>query len=52
MQLNILKERQKDLNIKDSEEIKTTTRESDELNTKQKEIKDAIIDGINCFNGR
>ncbi len=51
-QLNILKERQKDLNIKDSEEIKTTTRESDELNTKQKEIKDAIIDGINCFNGR
>ena len=51
-QLNILKERQKDLNIRDSEEIKTTTRESNELNTKQKEIKDAIIDGINCFNGR
>jgi hypothetical protein len=51
-QLDLLKERQKDLNIKDSEEIKTTTKESDELNTKQKEIKDAIIDGINCFNGR
>ena len=51
-QLDLLKERQKDLNIRDSEEIKTTTKESDELNTKQKEIKDAIIDGINCFNGR
>ena len=51
-QLAILKDRQKDLGIRDNDEINTTTRESDELNTKQKEIKDAIIDGINCFNGR
>ena len=51
-QLNLLKEKQKDLGIKDNDEVKLTTKEADELKTKEKEIKDAIIDGINCFNGR
>ena len=31
---------------------KLTTKEAAEFKTKQKEIQDAIIDGINCFNGR
>ena len=51
-QLAILKDRQKDLGIKDNDDVKLTTKEADEFKTKQKEIKDAIIDGINCFNGR
>ena len=51
-QLNILKDRQKDLGIKDNDDVKLTTKEADEFKNKQKEIKDAIIDGINCFNGR
>ena len=51
-QLNILKQRQKDLGIKDNEEVKLTTKEADEFKAKEKEIKDAIIDGINCFNGK
>ena len=40
------------LGIKDNDDVKLTTKEADEFKTKQKEIKDAIIDGINCFNGR
>jgi hypothetical protein len=51
-QLVILKDRQKDLGIKDNDDVKLTTREAEEFKTKEKEIKDAIIDGINCFNGR
>ena len=51
-QLTILKDRQKDLGIKDNDDVKLTTREAEEFKTKEKEIKDAIIDGINCFNGR
>ena len=51
-QLAILKDRQKDLGIRDNDDVKLTTKEADEFKTKQKEIKDAIIDGINCFNGR
>ena len=51
-QLDILKDRQKDLGIRDNDDVKLTTKEADEFKTKQKEIKDAIIDGINCFNGR
>ena len=51
-QLNILKDRQKDLGIKDNDDVKLTTKEAEEFTTKEKEIKDAIIDGINCFNGR
>ena len=51
-QLAILKNRQKDLGIKDNDEVKLTTKEADEFKTKQKEIKDAIIEGINCVNGR
>jgi hypothetical protein len=51
-QLAILKDRQKDLGIKDNDDVKLTTKEAEEFTTKKKEIKDAIIDGINCFNGR
>ena len=51
-QLAILKDRQKDLGIRDNDDVKLTTKEADEFKNKQKEIKDAIIDGINCFNGR
>ena len=51
-QLVILKDRQKDLGIKDNDDVKLTTKEAEEFKTKEKEIKDAIIDGINCFNGR
>ena len=51
-QLAILKNRQKDLGIKDNDDVKLTTKEAEEFKTKEKEIKDAIIDGINCFNGR
>ena len=51
-QLDILKDRQKDLGIRDNDDVKLTTKEADEFKNKQKEIKDAIIDGINCFNGR
>jgi hypothetical protein len=51
-QLAILKDRQKDLGIRDNDDVKLTTKEAEEFTTKEKEIKDAIIDGINCFNGR
>ena len=51
-QLAILKDRQKDLGIRDNDDVKLTTKEAEEFKTKEKEIKDAIIDGINCFNGR
>jgi len=49
-QLNVLKGKQKDLNIEDSKELQTSKKESKEISDKQKEIKDAIIDGINCIN--
>ena len=49
-QLNVLKEKQKDLNIEDSSELQSSKKDSQEITTKQKEIKDAIIDGINCIN--
>lgn len=49
-QLNVLKEKQKDLNIEDSNELQTSKKDSQEVTAKQKEIKDAIIDGINCIN--
>jgi hypothetical protein len=49
-QLNVLKGKQKDLNIEDSKELQTSKKESKEIADKQKEIKDAIIDGINCIN--
>ena len=51
-QLNILKERQKDLDIKDSVEITDSKKSVEEFNQKQKEIKDAIKDGINCVTNR
>ena len=49
-QLNVLKDKQKDLDIEDSKELQTSKNESKEISDKQKEIKDAIIDGINCIN--
>jgi len=51
-QLNIIKERQKDLNIEESEELKQARTETQEFNTKETELKDAIKDSINCVNGR
>ena len=40
------------MGIRDNDDVKLTTKEAEEFKTKEKEIKDAIIDGINCFNGR
>ena len=51
-QLNILKERQKGLDIEDSVEIQKSKKAVDEFNQKNKEIKDAIKDGINCVTKR
>ena len=51
-QLNILKDRQKGLDIEDSVEIQTSKKAVDEFNQKNKEIKDAIKDGINCVTKR
>ena len=49
-QLNVLKEKQKDLNIEDSEELQSSKKDSQEVTSKQKEIKDAIVEGIDCIN--
>jgi hypothetical protein len=49
-QLNNLKTQQKNLDIEDSADLQTSKKESKEASDKQKEIKDAIIDGINCIN--
>jgi flagellar biosynthesis GTPase FlhF len=49
-QLNVLKEKQKDFNIEDSVDLQSSKKQSQEITSKQKEIKDAIIDGINCIN--
>ena len=51
-QLNVIKERQKDLNIEESAELKQARIETKEFNTKETELKDAIKDSINCVNGR
>jgi hypothetical protein len=51
-QLNIIKERQKGLDIEDSVEIQRSKKAVDEFNEKNKEIKDAIKDGINCVTKR
>jgi|TARA_A100001515_G_C4591568_1_gene216156 hypothetical protein len=51
-QLNIIKDRQKGLGIEDSAEIQTSKKAVDEFNQKNKEIKDAIKDGINCVTKR
>lgn len=45
-----LKTQQKNLDIEDSAELQTSKKESKEASDKQKEIKEAIIDGINCHN--
>jgi len=51
-ELNIIKERQKDLNIEESAELKQARIDSQEVVAKEKELKDAIKDSINCVNGR
>lgn len=59
LELDSLKQKQKDLGIED--DIKTRDKdgniiqernELEELKTKEKEIKDSIIDGINCLGGK
>jgi len=51
-ELNIIKERQKDLDIEESAELKQARTDSQEIVAKEKELKDAIKDSINCVNGR
>ena len=54
-QLDAVKESQKDLNLKFEQgdsEIKLRTEDLDEVNTKKKELDEAIKDAINCVNGR
>ena len=51
-ELNIIKNRQKDLEIEESAELKQARIESQEVVAKEKELKDAIKDSINCVNGR
>ena len=51
-ELNIIKNRQKDLEIEESAELKQARIESQEVVVKEKELKDAIKDSINCVNGR
>jgi len=53
-QLDTVKVNQKDLNLRftDEVEVKKATDELDEVNTKSKELDEAINDFINCTNGR
>ena len=51
-ELNIIKDRQTDLTIEESAELKQAKIDSQEVVAKEKELKDAIKDGINCVNGR
>ena len=56
-QLETIKTNQKDANFKfqrgeQDSELKTATEELDELNTKKKELDEAVADFINCRNGR
>jgi hypothetical protein len=51
-ELNIIKGRQKDLDIEESAELKQARIDSQEVFAKEKELKDAIKDSINCVNGR
>lgn len=51
-ELNIIKGRQKDLDIEESAELKQARIDSQEVVAKEKELKDAIKDSINCVNGR
>ena len=51
-ELNIIKNRQKDLEIEESAELKQARIDSQEVVVKEKELKDAIKDSINCVNGR
>ena len=50
-QVESLKTKQREQGIEDIQ-IESSAKEVEEINTKTKELKDAIIDGINCFNGK
>lgn len=52
LELDNLKQKQKELGIDDEVAIDSTAKEIEEINTKSKEIKDTILDGINCLNGK
>lgn len=51
-ELNIIKNRQKDLSIEESAELKQARIDTQEVVSKEKELKDAIKDSINCVNGK
>ena len=53
-QLDALKAKQKDTKIKfkDDTELKSTTDELDELNTRSNDLDEIVKDAINCVNGR
>ena len=53
-QLDALKAKQKDTKIKfkDDPELKSTTDELDELNTRSNDLDEIVKDAINCVNGR
>ena len=53
-QLDALKARQQDSKIKfkDDTELKSTTDELDELNTRSNDLDEIVKDAINCVNGR
>jgi hypothetical protein len=54
-QLEAIKVRQKDMNLKfdeDTSDIRTTKDELDEINSKSKDLDEIIKDAINCVNGR
>ena len=53
-QLDALKTRQQDSKIKfkDDTELKSTTDELDELNTRSNDLDEIVKDAINCVNGR
>lgn len=52
LELDNLKQKQKQLGIDDEIKIESASKEIEEINTKGKEIKDSILDGINCLNGK
>lgn len=52
LELDNLKQKQKDYGIDDEVKIESVSKEIEEINTKSKEIKDTILNGINCLNGK
>ena len=52
LELDSLKQKQKEYGIDKEVAESSAVKEIEELNTKSKEIKDTILDGINCLNGK